>query len=221
MSIPKIYKAPFFENGFYHIYNRTNNNEKLFLNDSDKTVFLKKFTIYTNPFLDIFSWNLLQNHFHFYIRVKSIDGIMPYLKNMHKKNLCKTEKKFLKNENTLHDLIDNVFKRFFIAYSTFINITYGRKGNLFHRPFKHMITQKENQLTNTIIYINANAVKHNLVPRIEDYKWSSYHKIISNDPTEIPREEILDWFGGKSEFIKLHKEKTEYYQSCENLIDDY
>ena len=220
MGIPKKYKAKFVENDWYHVYNRTNNKELLFINDADRILFLGRFNFYTAPFLDIASWNLQLNHFHFYVRIKSFEEINNYLSTRHSDQLCITEKKFLSQEATIHKLIDNVFKRFFISYTTRFNKAHNRKGNLFHRPFKHVLTDKESQFSQTVIYINANAVKHKLVKEISDYPWSSYHDIISENPTSLLRREVLDWFGGKSQFIKLLKEQSKYYYSCDTSIDD-
>ncbi|MEO7523410.1 MAG: hypothetical protein ABIT58_04910 [Ferruginibacter sp.] len=220
MGIPKKYKADFVENEIYHVYNKTNNKELLFINDADRILFLKKFDRYTSAFLEPFSWNLLLNHFHTYVRVKSFENITNFLKGVPTENLCLTERKFLKGEVTIHKLIDNVFKRLFISYTICFNKCHKRKGNLFHRPFKHVLTEKESQFSQTIIYINANAVKHGLVTRIEDYKWSSYFNLISDDHENLLKQEVLDWFGGKKQFIKMLKEKTEYYHSCESSMED-
>lgn len=220
MGIPKKYKAPFVENELYHVYNKTNNHELLFIDDADRFLFLRRYDFYTSPFVQTLSWNLELNHFHFYVRVKSVEEIVNYLSSIESKDLCNTEKKFLKQEATIHDLIDNVFKRLFISYTARFNHIHKRKGNLFHRPFKHVLTDKDSQFTQTVIYINANAVKHKLVEEIEDYKWSSYHSIISDNPTTLLREELFDWFGGRAEFIKSHKEQSQYYYSCDASIDD-
>jgi putative transposase len=44
---------------------------------------------------------------------------------------------------------------------------------------------------------------------LKDYKWSSYHSIISDKPTKLERETVLDWFGSKEEFIDFHHCKLE------------
>ncbi|MEO8769084.1 MAG: hypothetical protein ABI402_03335 [Ferruginibacter sp.] len=220
MSVPTKYKAPFVENELYHVYNRTNNKELLFINDADRYLFLWRFNFYTAPFLEPFTWNLQLNHFHFYVRIKSFEEINDYLNTRHSEQLCITERKFLSQEATIHDLIDNVFKRFFISYSIRFNKFHNRKGNLFHRPFKHVLTDKESQFSQTVIYINANAVKHKLVKEISEYKWSSYHELISENPTTLLRKELLEWFGGRAAFIKIHNDQSNYYYSCDAAIDD-
>ncbi len=78
----------------------------------------------------------------------------------------------------------------------------------------------DSQFTQTIIYINANAFKHKLVDDFIKHKWSSYHTILSDKPTKLLRNELLDWFGGREQFIKILKEQTEYYYSCGIIFDD-
>ena len=214
------YKEVFIENDFYHVYNRTNNKELLFKNDENRYHFLKRYDHYTSPFLQTYSWNLLPNHFHLLVKVKSFESITGYLNNKYMKELCLTEKHFLQQKATIHDLIDNVFQRFLISYTMSFNNAHNRKGNLLHRPFKHVHVNKDDQFTQTIIYINANAQKHRIVTDFTKYKWSSYNAILSDKPTKLFREELLDWFNGKEQFIKVLKEQTKYYYSCNTAIDD-
>ncbi len=219
MGVTK-YKATFVENEFYHVYNRTNNKELLFRNDHNRNLFLNRFDHYTSPFLETYSWNLLPNHFHFLLKVKSFESITNYLNNKYLKDLCLTEKKFLKNESSIHNVIDNVFQRFLISYSMCFNNLHNRKGNLLHRPFKHIQVKNDDQFTQTVIYINANAQRHKIVTDFRNYKWSSYNTILSDKPTKLYRKELLDWFGGKNQFNKILKKQTKYYYSCDTAIDD-
>ena len=43
MPIPEKYLAEFEQSGIYHIYNRTNNNEKLFITNENRLFFLRKY----------------------------------------------------------------------------------------------------------------------------------------------------------------------------------
>ncbi len=45
----------------------------------------------------------------------------------------------------------------------------------------------------------------------EDYKHSSYYSILSDKPTLLKREEVLEWFGGKEMFVKYHKTQMERF----------
>ena len=214
------YKATFIENECYHIYNRTNNNELLFLNDDNFAFFLTRYSEITSAYLDLYSWNLLPTHFHLLAKVKSYTEIYNHLQKIPTEELVLTEKKFLTHRATIHQLIDNLYQRFLISYSMSFNSMHERKGNLFHRPFKHVHVNKESHFTQAIIYINANAVKHGIVTNINDYKWSSYHSIISDEETNLCRQEILDWFGGREQFIKVLQEQTAYYYNCDVGIEE-
>ena len=60
--------------------------------------------------------------------------------------------------------------------------------------------------TQIVHYIHANAVQHGICQKIEDCKYSSYHALISDKPTLLKREELLDWFGGLDRFIQFHQQ---------------
>lgn len=214
------FKDQFIENEFFHIYNRTNNKELLFKNDTNRLFFLDRYHFYNSPFLDTYSWNLLPNHFHILAKIKSIETITAHLQNKHPEKRCKTEKGFLNGKLTIHDLIDNTLRRFMISYSMGFNTAHNRTGNLFYRPFKHVHVGHDSQFTQTVVYINANAQKHKLVKDFSKHKWSSYHSIISDKPTKLCRAELLEWFGGKERFIQIMKEQTNYYYFCDTQVDD-
>lgn len=214
------YKDAFIENQIYHVYNRTNNKEALFKSDKDRYCFLSHFDFYTAAFLDTYSWCLLPNHFHLLVKIKNYETVIAYIISKPSKELCSTERKFLQQKATIHELINNVFQRFLISYTMKFNHHYERKGNLLHRPFKHVLINKETQFSQAAIYINANAQKHKIVNDFTKYKWSSYKTILSEQPTKLLRNDLLEWFGGKVQFIKVLKEQTEYYYNCNTAIEE-
>ena len=71
-----------------------------------------------------------------------------------------------------------------------------------------------------LIYIHANAAKHGLVKDFTTYKWSSWHSIVSNQPTSLLRDEVIKWFGSLESCIKTHKELTAYYYNCNVAIEE-
>ena len=100
------------------------------------------------------------------------------------------------------------------------NKQYNRNGNLFYRPFKRVEINKDSQFTQTIVYIHANALKHQLVKDFTLYKWSSWQSILSELPTRLLRSELLEWFGGKDQFMRTHNELSQYYYSSDTAIED-
>ena len=194
------------------MYNRTNNREKLFISDENRHFFLRKYDEILSLFAETFCWCLLPNHFHLLIRIKSLEAIQTNLLKKSELSLIQTERKFLKNECLLSDLIEQAFKRFFQSYSLSFNKEHKRSGNLFYRPFKRILINKESQFTRAIIYIHANPQKHGLVKNFTFYKWSSWNSILSTNPTKLLREELIDWFGNKEIFIQAHLEQTAFYE---------
>ena len=57
---------------YYHIYNRGNNGESIFLEDRNYTYFLQLYIKYIEPIALTYAYCLLRNHFHFLIRTKTV-----------------------------------------------------------------------------------------------------------------------------------------------------
>jgi hypothetical protein len=74
---------------------------------------------------------------------------------------------------------------------------------------KRSIVNKSGDFTSYIWYIHKNAVHHKLVKSIGTWKYDSYQSIISEAPTALLRNEILEWFGGKEGFIKFHQQTVD------------
>lgn len=110
------------------------------------------------------------------------------------------------------------FAHLFIAYSNHINNKYNRHGNLFQRPFKRKHINNENYLKQVILYIHNNPVHHDFVDHPADYQWSSYQTCISDKPTRLERETILDIFEGSKNFKALHNDKYDYME-IENWLE--
>ncbi|CAN5898196.1 hypothetical protein BH11BAC4_BH11BAC4_10980 [soil metagenome] len=218
MPVNPKYLAKFEYGSIYHIYNKTNNRELLFRSDENNFHFLNLFRNYVSPFVETYAWNLLPNHFHFLVRIRQETEIMGFINNLLPENQTKSEKLYLLDGN-INNLIQMEFKRFFTAYAMSFNNFYKRKGNLFYRTFRRVKIGKDHQFTLAIIYIHANAQKHKLVRQFDKYRWTSFHILISEKPTILLRDEILQWFGGKDMFLKTQYALTEYYYCFENSIE--
>ncbi|HEX9826125.1 MAG TPA: hypothetical protein VGA80_05965, partial [Flavobacteriaceae bacterium] len=68
-----------------------------------------------------------------------------------------------------------------------------------------------------IFYIHNNPVHHGLVKNISDYKWSSYHSIVSSKPTYLLRNEVIDGFDDLKNF-KMYHSRNHDYKEIESLI---
>lgn len=220
MPIPEKYMVDFEENGIFHVYNRTNNNELLFRSDHNRNFFLSRYRKYISYLADTFCWCLLSNHFHFLLRIKEEKIIRDYLNQKAVKDRTILEKRFLENQINCSELVESAFKRMFQSYALAFNKCYRRKGNLFYKPFKRVFVNRESHFTQAIIYIHANPLKHGLTDNFENYKWSSWNSIMYDSKSSLAREELFQWFGGKEMMLQTHRCLTEFYFQSEISLEE-
>jgi hypothetical protein len=108
-------------------------------------------------------------------------------------------------ENTNPTAALNSFSNFLNGYAKAYNKLYNRHGGLFQRKFKRKQIDQESYLSQVIIYIHQNPQKHGIVDDFKKWRFSSYHAIISQKPTHIDRDFVIEWFDGIEEFKKIHE----------------
>jgi len=195
-------KKDFFEEGqYYHIYNRGNNKENIFIEEKNYNYFLEKTKKYILPIADIYAYCLLKNHFHIVLRIKD------------KSNLPE------KFREKVHLPFSNLFN----AYCKSINKAYNRTGSLFQEHLQRNRIENEMYLKQLIVYVHLNPVKHRFTELAETYLHSSYRAYLSNKPTNINREFILELFDDLENFKFYHDERRIVYEGVlkeVNLNDD-
>jgi hypothetical protein len=104
------------------------------------------------------------------------------------------------------DYASQKFSNFFNAYAKAINNAYRRTGSLFEHPFGRVPVTTDRQFWNVIAYIHQNPQKHKFVKDFRDWKYSSYGIILSEKHTSLKRDQVVQWFGSKQEYLDLHNE---------------
>ncbi len=201
MQGPNTYEELLPDN-IYHIYNRGNNKENLFIEEKNYFYFLKLWKKYISPITDTFAYCLLKNHFHFLIRIKDEEQLLLYKALL---KSAKFEKPLLSKEETIRKIISQSFSNFFNAYAKSINKSYQRTGSLFQERFRRKNIDNDNYLTEAIFYIHANAQRHGFINDFRNYQHSSYPSLLSSHSTLLMRTEVFDWFGGRDGFKKYHE----------------
>src|SRR5215471_5951044 len=116
------YLLPLLENEIYHIYNRGNNSIEVFFMRSNYELFLEKLDYYLGPYIELYAYCLLPNHFHLLIRVKDFKLIWDDSKML---------KKGARTLTLPHEIVSEQFRRFFLSYSKSIKVQEDRTGSLF------------------------------------------------------------------------------------------
>ena len=56
-----------------------------------------------------------------------------------------------------------------------------------------------------VIYIHRNPQHHNFMNDFREWPYSSYQAIVSDQPTQVLRENVLEWFNNVKDFKHLHE----------------
>jgi putative transposase len=198
------YLADFQEESLFHVYNRTNNKELLFITPTDKEVFLSRYNVYLKPFLKTYCYHLLPNHFHFLVRVRSREEICNHLRKIKPEARKKIEQLYLDGDESAEHLLELEWIRFLTSYAMRFNKHHLRTGNLFYRPFKRLVIADDDYFRNAILYIHTNALKHR-IDCTDKFEWSSYGELLKSDQRKPLHREIFNIFGGKENFIQQHE----------------
>ena len=132
------------DNRFYHVYNRGNDRERIFGDESDYEAFLKKMDLLAVRYsVAVPIYCLMPNHYHM-IAMQNPGGSL---------------------SNLMGALATSAAKRY--------NLKYGHIGHLFQGPFKYKPVSEE-ALWDVAAYIHLNPVKARLVSEPEDWKFSNF-----------------------------------------------
>jgi REP element-mobilizing transposase RayT len=206
----KFTTAPLVPGMYYHIYNRGNNRENLFLEKRNYPYFLSLYARHIEPIADTYAYCLLRNHLHVSLRIKTEEE---YLKQT---------SRVLETREVLKPKIFNpsqAFSNLFNAYAKAINKGYGRTGSLFEERFGRIPVTKDSYFTNLIFYIHYNPQKHGFVDDFRDWEWSSYHALVGTGQTKLKRDEVLNMFDGLRGFEEFHQGMVDE-KKLTKLIDE-
>lgn len=166
---------------YYHVYNRGWNKQQLFFFACDFQRFWETFLRYREDYkmINIHVWCFLPNHFHLLISEEE-GALKPGL------------------ERSDAEQISHFMNRIQQAYAMYFNSKYaesvkqGKKAPVFEGRFKAKEITDEEYLARVTFYIRHNAVKHEIVDRVEDWPWAG-----STKSENFP---VMDYTGIDAEF---------------------
>ncbi len=146
--------------GVYHVVVRGINKQRIFEDEEDYQVFLKRIKTYKKiSGYKVYSYCLMSNHIH-----------------------------LLMKEET--ESLSTAFRRIGTSYVYWYNWKYGRIGHLFQDRYKSEVVQNDAYLLTVMRYIHRNPIKAGIVKDLYEYPWSSFHEYSFQKPdlcdTELP-----------------------------------
>ena len=112
------------------------------------------------------------------------------------------------------DSLAKVFRSTNMNYAQYFNKKYNRVGHVWQCRF-FSCAMEETHLYSTIRYIENNPVRANLVPRAEDWKWSSAREHLTNEKGIITFMDQIEL----SAFINIPNWKN-YLTEVENINEN-
>ena len=153
---------------YYHVMNRGNARNNIFLIDDDYGMFLALLDESCSFFnVKILSYCLMSNHYHLLVYTP-------------KGNLSR----FMRHVGGV--------------YTQRFNKVHKKDGHLFRGRFKAVLVQEDAYLTHLVRYIHLNPVQANLTQDPKDYPWSSHnHYLRAKDEKWLTVNETLKFFSPK------------------------
>lgn len=207
-------KAPFVPEAFYHLVCKSIDGILLFAEPGDFRVYKERFKSFTSLHFEVWGYCLLSNHTHYIVKTKPAISVYNSISYMQKEYQTKSMQTFLEdlhNEEFFDVMIERQMNSFLVSYSNYCNNKRNRTGGLFQKPFKRIRIHDEAHLQQAIIYTHANAQKHKLIDDFKKYDQASYTEIINCMDQFTEPNTVIEFFGGKDNFVKLHEKQVEYY----------
>ena len=190
----------FYENTYYHLYNRTNNEEALFRSEENYIYFLKKYRYYLADYLDTIGYCLMPTHFHFLVRVREIIPSDDDLKNNSSDDLKdNSSDNDLKNNSSDDFKSSDEYSRVISkqvgillrSYTRAFNKMWNRHGNLFNQRTKAKAITSDRYLITLLTYIHQNPIRSGLVDNAEEWLFSSYQDYIDLRNGTLPDKALI------------------------------
>ena len=147
----------------YHVINRGNNRQDVFIEDDDRRAFLDSLGRAKGRYpFRLFGYCLMTNHFHLLLRTEP--GVS----------------------------VSRIMQSLTIAHTWRHHRNHGSTGHVWQGRFKSPAIQEDGHFWTVLRYIEANPLRAGLVDDPADYPWSSYaaHGLGQDDPLLSP---IPDW----------------------------
>ena len=129
----------------YHVYNRGNDKQSIFKEIENYRFFLKQLVKYLpKNTIQVLAYTLMPNHYHLLLRMMKSFDVSKAMKD------------------------------FSISYVKAMNNRYGKVGHLFQGEFKAKHVDSAEYLLHLSRYIHMNPVFANLVPKPDQWEFSSY-----------------------------------------------
>ncbi len=210
------YLQPLHSGCMYHVYNRGNNKEKIFLEPTNYQYFLSKVQEYIAPIASVYAYCLMPNHFHLLIRFKGYPAMVRAFPEKFptgyqvERAIDAYTAEHTAFEKKVSTLLSRQFANLFSTYTMAFNRRYERSGKLFSLPFRRIRVWEPAYARQLILYLHRNPIHHGWVQHYPDWPYSSFLPLLKPIIHDHWLAAVVPtFFDDPSDFIQAHRD----YQS--------
>lgn len=177
---------------YYHLYNRSESGEPVFLESDNYLFFLKRLKKVLPPDLTIVAYCLMPTHYHFCVRPTDEADIAKFISR----------------------LLNSYVKAF--------NKRYKRSGRMFADRFKPVHVDKDEYLLHLCRYIHLNPVKAGLVQKPHYWAFSNFLEFVDKRNGTLVDKEFRNEFWGDAQAYEafVMDFQQEQPRGFENILFD-
>ncbi len=166
----------YYQDAYYHIYNRGNGRNKIFLDDSDYNFYLNRLRQYLAKHkVILLCYCLMPNHIHLLVQQTTPKPIYKFISSLH------------------------------TSYSIYFNKKYKHVGHVFQDRYKQIMIETDEYLLYLCKYIHLNPFSEGLVKKHDAYKWSSLNNYICDiKDSYVNTDIILSYFNNSRKSYKKY-----------------
>ena len=198
---------------YYHAFNRGNDRERIFGDESDYAAFIKKMKSLAVKYdVEVPVYALMPNHYHLIVRqVSHVEGHLP-LRNK-------------RPEGDLQPRLQPRLSRMMGALATSAakryNLKYGHIGHVFQGPYRYNLIP-DDDLWTVACYIHLNPVRAGLTKKPEKWAFSNFaecaeKKVIFN--VDIPEQKMTFYHEFVEEVLKHEQTEKEYWKKIQEHVE--
>jgi len=156
-----------------------------------KEDFLQELKRTKTPMVEIISYCLMPNHFHFLLHPVADFGVSHFIRNIQH------------------------------SYSKYFNTKNNRSGSLFQGMFKAVLIETDEQLIHVSRYIHLNPVSSYMieVDELKNYPWSSFKNYVSefNEYSFLSKEYLMEQFKSADSYKQFVFDQADYQRRLKEI----
>lgn len=194
---------------YYHVFIESANNIKLFEGEETYVLFLRNLKEQLSDISQTLAYCLTPKSIDLVIKINSEESVFKFFNENGKfPNENETIKTIAELNERLKAQGFNVYDKQIskIILSVFGTLSQGLEGlksNIFSKIKKRELNDQE--LLSSILTLHSLPIKNGLCENFLDWKFSSFKALISDLPTGLDRNEVLNKFKGREHFIIEHE----------------